>query len=56
MTPQPLQDPREVAAEAVSEASVRSRAINDMLTGLHGAQAFREYIITHKPGATVPEV
>ncbi len=27
-----------------------------MLTDLHGARAFRQFITTSKPGATIPEV
>ena len=30
--------------------------MDEMLAGLHGTHAFREFVISHRPGATIPAV
>lgn len=39
-----------------SEVLARSLAMDEVLSDLHGARAFKEFISTHRPHATMPKV
>ena len=51
---QALRDPREVAADMDSEEAMKGLAMNEMLSELHGARGFKEFVLTKKPGSIMP--
>ncbi len=51
---QPLRDPKEEAAEVDNEEAMKSLAIDSVLTELHGAKTFKEFILTKKKGSKMP--
>lgn len=38
------------------EVARKNQAMDEMLAELHGTQAFREFVISHHPGANIPKV
>lgn len=54
--PQPLRDPKEEAMASKDEVAMKNQAMDEMLAELHGTQAFREFVISHHPGANIPKV
>ena len=53
---QPLCDPRNLTSESTEELARQDEELNDKVSLLHGAQAFRDYYTIHKPGSSVPSV
>lgn len=51
---QELRDPRELAAEMDSEEAMKGLAMNEMLSELHGARGFKEFVLTKKSGSIMP--
>lgn len=51
---QPLKDPDVVAAEVESEQYKKQRELDNNLSELHGAKAFKEFIQTKKPEVAMP--
>ena len=41
---------------AENEVARKNQAMDEMLAELHGTQAFREFVISHRPGANIPKV
>lgn len=41
---------------AKDEVARKNQAMDEMLAELHGTQAFREFVISHHPGANIPKV
>ena len=51
---QPLQDPKEVQAKAESDGVMKGLAMDKMFADLHGARAFKDFII-NKRGSLMPK-
>jgi len=51
---QPLRDPKEEAKDADCEEAIKNMAMDEMLSELHGARTFKEFILTKRKGAQVP--
>lgn len=52
---EPLRDPLAEAAEAESSNAIKSLVVDAALADLHGAKAFKEFIVTNKQGVTMPK-
>lgn len=52
---QPLQDPKEAQAKAESDDVVKGLAMDKMFADLHGAKAFKDFILNNKRGALMPK-
>jgi len=53
---QPLQDPKMDVSESEIELARQNEVLDRRVAELHGAQAFRDYYMVHKPGARLPPV
>jgi len=53
---QPLQDPKMDVSESEIELARQNEVLDRHVAELHGAQAFRDYYMVHKPGARLPPV
>lgn len=49
-----MQDPKEQTGEADGEEAMKRIAMDKVLSELHGARSFKEFIVTKKKGSTVP--
>ena len=53
---QPLRDPKQLTSESAEELAQQDEDLNYRVSQLHGAQAFRDYYTSHRPGLSVPSV